>query len=55
MEPGALYPRVFRWRPEWQARLSSLSNRDRQRTHRFRSFGRDVAIYMGQVSLKTVQ
>jgi hypothetical protein len=56
VEHGAVRPRVFRWRPEMQARLSSnVTVTASARNDRVAATGGTSRIYLLQVNLKTVQ
>lgn len=56
VEPGTAQPRVFRWRPEVQARLSSyVTVTASARSDQVPSTGGTARMYLIQLSLKTVQ
>jgi hypothetical protein len=56
VEPGTVRPRVFRWRPEVQARLSSyITVTASARNDVVAATGGTSRMYLVQVSLKTVQ
>jgi hypothetical protein len=56
VEPGASHPRIFRWRPEVQARLTpNVTVTASARNDVIAASGGTSRIYLLQVSLKTVQ